>query len=256
MPLSNAKAKRYKLILEYIFRKYYQPGLVQFSFLREDIVEACETLGFERIKNLGDFIYNSRYRSLFPEFITDTAPSDRMWVIRPAARAQYSFVLWRKLDVSPRQGLAITSIPDATPGIVEMYASSDEQGLLAKLRYNRLIDIFSGTTCYSLQSHLRTTILDNVQVETDELYVGLDQAGLQYVFPVQAKGRHERLGVVQIWQDAVLCRENFPSLVCRPIGARFLASDLIALIEFSVDADGVSIVNERHYQLVPKEPGS
>ena len=46
--------------------------------------------------------------------------------------------------------LAETKIPDATPGIIAKYASTDEQGLLAKLRYNRLLDILTGTTCYSL----------------------------------------------------------------------------------------------------------
>ena len=44
-------------------------------------------------------------------------------------------------------------IPDATPGIVQKYALADEQALLAKLRYNRLLDIFTGVTCYSLQNH-------------------------------------------------------------------------------------------------------
>ncbi len=54
--------------------------------------------------------------------------------------------------------LSETKIPDSTPGIVMMYALSDEQALLARLRYNRLIDIFTAVTCYSLQNHLRTAV--------------------------------------------------------------------------------------------------
>jgi len=46
--------------------------------------------------------------------------------------------------------MAITKVPDSSPGIVAKYALSDEQALLAKVRYNRLVDIFSGVTCYSL----------------------------------------------------------------------------------------------------------
>ncbi len=38
--------------------------------------------------------------------------------------------------------MSVTPILDATPGIIELYAFSDEQALLAKLRYNRLVDIF------------------------------------------------------------------------------------------------------------------
>ena len=67
--------------------------------------------------------------------------------------------------------LVETKIPDATPGVISRYAINDEQGLLAKLRYNRLIDIFTGLTCYSLQNHLRTTVPELGQVETDEIYL-------------------------------------------------------------------------------------
>lgn len=65
--------------------------------------------------------------------------------------------------------LAETKIPDSTPGIIAKYALNDEQALLAKVRYNRLIDIFTGVACYSLQSHLRTTVPKIGQVETDEI---------------------------------------------------------------------------------------
>ena len=40
--------------------------------------------------------------------------------------------------------MAFTKVPDATPGVVSLYALGDEQALLARVRYNRLIDIFIG----------------------------------------------------------------------------------------------------------------
>src|SRR5438105_5867530 len=128
--------------------------------------------------------------------------------------------------------VAETKVPDSTPGIIIMYALGDEQALLAKLRYNRLVDIFTGITCYSLQSHLRTTVPNVGQVETDEIYVGVDRRGAHYVFPVQAKGGNDRLGIVQIEQDFALCAHRFPSLLCRPIAAQFMAIEVIALFEF------------------------
>jgi hypothetical protein len=146
-----------------------------------------------------------------------------------------------------------TKVPDATPGIVAKYSFSDEQALLATLRYNRLIDIFTGVTCYSLQNHLRATVPGMGQVETDELYVGVDRRGTHYVFPVQAKGGSDRLGVVQIAQDFALCADKFPNLVCRPIGAQFMADDLIALFEFEEGEHGVSLATEKHYRLVQPE---
>ncbi len=59
---------------------------------------------------------------------------------------------------------------------------------MTKLRYNRLIDIFTGVACYSLQSHLRTSVPNIGQVERDEVYIGVDRQGAHYVIPVQAKG--------------------------------------------------------------------
>lgn len=53
---------------------------------------------------------------------------------------------------------------------------SDEQALLAKVRYSRLVDIFLGIAAYSLQNHLRTSVVGIGQIEMDELYVGIVQA--------------------------------------------------------------------------------
>ena len=58
-----------------------------------------------------------------------------------------------------------------------------------------LIDVFLGITAYSPQSCLRTKIANYRQI--DELYVGLDARGAQYVIPVQAKGGKDVLGVIQ-----------------------------------------------------------
>jgi hypothetical protein len=45
------------------------------------------------------------------------------------------------------------------------------------------------------------------QVETDELYVGLDKKGAHYIFPIQAKGGSDKLNVVQIEQDFAVCAQ-------------------------------------------------
>lgn len=116
-----------------------------------------------------------------------------------------------------------------------------------------MIDIFTGVACYSLQNHLRTNVPRIGQIETDELYIGLDKKGVHYVFPVQAKGGNDLLSIVQIEQDIALCAAKFPSLVCRPIAAQFTEDDLIALFEFEEGKQGVAISSEKHYRLVPPE---
>ncbi len=150
----------------------------------------------------------------------------------------------------PTEHLAETKIPDATPGIISKYAMNDEQGLLAKVRYNRLIDIFTGLTCYSLQNHLRTTVPEMGQVETDEIYIGLDKRGVHYILPVQAKGGTDKLGVVQIEQDFAVGSSKFPTLICKPIAAQFMSNGAIALFEFELTDEGFAITSEKHYRLV------
>jgi hypothetical protein len=108
-------------------------------------------------------------------------------------------------------------------------------------------------TCYSLQSHLGTTVPSIGQVETDEVYVGVDRQGAHYVIPVQAKGGKDRMSVVQIEQDIAVCAAKFKDAICRPLGAQFMQSDLIALFEFESTSDGVRVRAERHYNLVPPE---
>jgi len=155
--------------------------------------------------------------------------------------------------IAPNENLTTTKVPDATPGVVAKYAFNDEQALLAKLRYNRLVDIFTGVTCYSLQNHLRTTVPNMGQVETDEIYVGVDKKGAHYVFPIQAKGGTDRLSIVQIEQDAAVCAHKFHSLICRPIAAQFMEGGVIALFEFEESEEGLGITAEKHYKLVPPE---
>lgn len=151
----------------------------------------------------------------------------------------------------PNSKLLAVKIPDSTPEIITAYALSDEQALLAKVRYNRLIDIFLGLTCYSLQNHLRTTVKSIGQIEIDEVYIGINQKGAQFVIPVQAKGGTDRLGIVQAKQDIDCCSEKFPDLICRAISTQFITGDLIALFELTVDGGELKVVEERHYQLVP-----
>lgn len=252
MTNSKKSANRYSELISSIFLERYIEGSREVAFERHDLSEKSDELGIKVPKNLGDIVYSFRYRASLPDAITATAPEDMEWVIRPKGKGKYMFSLTNEARFEPNRQLVETKIPDSTPGIILRYAMNDEQGLLAKVRYNRLIDIFSGVTCFSLQNHLRTTVLDMGQVETDEIYVGIDKRGAQYVFPVQAKGGSDKLGVVQIEQDFALCKEKFPGLVVIPIATQFIDPSLIAIFSFEQDENGVvGISAERHYRLVP-----
>lgn len=257
MPAETAKKpNRYSQLLECVFFDNYEEGAQEVPFTRLEFEATAKKLGIGLPKNVGDILYSFRYRYALPAAVLAKQPKGLEWSIFPDGQrpTRYRFVAAPTATIFPTTGMSVTKIPDATPGIIDMYALTDEQSLLAKLRYNRLLDIYSGITTYSLQSHLRTSIPES-QVETDEVYVGVDRHGAHYVFPIQAKGHKDYLSVVQIWQDFNMCvtKREFSGLIACPVAAQFLMDDVIALFSFQWDGKyGIRIApgSERHYKLV------
>lgn len=247
------KVNRYEAIIEGIFRDRYHEGDSRVLFTREDLINKANELKIHLPKNLGDVIYSFKYRSSLPDFIVNSGTVGKEWVIKNIGRAQYCFEEVNFSRILPDYMLSTIKIPDATPVIVSKHALDDEQALLTRIRYNRIIDIFTGVVCYSLQNHLRTTVPNVGQVETDEIYVGIDKSGCQFVFPVQAKGGSDEIGVVQIEQDFLLCRDKYPDLICRPIATQFMSNGKIAVFEFINESGEIKKYREKHYLLVDKE---
>lgn len=243
---------RYATLIENIFFKHYQKGLTEISFTREELVQQATIARIRLPKNLGDVIYSFRYRNALPERILNTVVDpQKEWLIFGDGVGSYLFKLVSKVAIIPRESLLPIKVPDATPEIIRKHALGDEQALLAIIRYNRLVDLFLGVVSFSLQNHLRTTVKGIGQVEIDEIYVGIDRRGCQFVIPVQAKGGKDKHGMVQTYQDVLCCQEKFPSLVCRPVSAQFMKDeDKIAIFELTVVGNEIKVVEENHYQLV------
>ena len=241
----------YRDVIERIFLDRYRPGDVEVDFLRQDLVNAAEHLGLPVPKNLGDVLYTFRSRRGLPKSVADTAPPNKQSSIRGTGRGTCRFRLVAVSRIVPNSAMTTIKIPDATPEIVSAHSMSDEQALLAKIRYNRLLDVFLGVSAYSLQNHLRTTVKDVGQIEMDEIYVAVDSTGRQFVLPVQAKGGSDQLTVEQSEQDFLWCRQRLPDLICRPVLTQFAQGDLIAMFEVTMEEDEIRVVQERHYRLVP-----
>jgi len=245
------KPNRYQSLIAHIFAKGYRKGKTVVPFSRDELIHTAALLEIAVPKNIGDVLYSFRYRNPLPGEILKTQTKGMEWVIEGSGRAEYEFRLVPINRIEPNENLVTIKIPDATPEIVASNSLSDEQALLAKVRYNRLIDIFLGVTAYSLQNHLRTTVKGLGQIEIDEVYVGVDRLGCQYVIPVQAKGGNDQLSTVQAKQDIACCAEKFPNLVCRAISAQFIDDSRIAMFELQLDESGlVRTAEERHYRLV------
>jgi hypothetical protein len=249
--MAKQKSNMYVDLLESIFVAGHQTDATEVSFTSSDLNQTAKKLGIDP-RNIPDALYDYRYRGLDLKCkkILETAIRGREWIIRGIGKGKYKFDLVKKFNISPAENYAQTKILDATPGVVLKYKFDDEQALLAQLRFNRLIDIFTGLTCYSLQNHLRTSVATIGQVETDEIYIGIDKKGVLYIVPVQAKGEKDKLGIVQIEQDIALCKEKFPNLICKSIGAQYFADGLIVLFELELSGEDVLVVSEKHYRLV------
>jgi len=252
--MPESKPNRYEALISRIFHDHYKEGMTEFEFERSELNSNAKKLKIRLPDNLGDVIYSFRYRASLPDDIVKTAKAGKEWIIEPAGRSRYRFKLARINRILPNDALLAIKIPDATPEIIGANALTDEQAVLAKVRYNRLIDIFLGITTYSLQSHLRTTVPKIGQIEIDEVYVGVNRNGQQFVVPVQAKTGSDKLATIQTLQDIACCGQKFPSLTCRPVSVQHIKKDdIIVLFELAVRGDDVKIAEERHYQLVPAD---
>lgn len=257
--MAKQKAQnRYIAIIETIFLSHFDNAMDYLQpntavvFERQEIESVAEQLGIKLPKNIGDVLYSFRHRQELPISISEKAPNGYEWIIESAGRASYKFSLWKISKILPNSNLATIKIPDATPQIIAKYSLSDEQALLAKLRYNRLIDIFLGITAFSLQNHLRTTVSGIGQIEIDELYIGVNKHGAHFIIPVQAKGGSDSLGIVQTMQDYEFCKDKHQELIPRLISAQFIDAEKVAMFELQVNTieRSIEIIDEKHYALV------
>jgi len=249
---------RYGKLIERVFQNNYSPDARRIPFGREEFDTAADSLKMKRIKNLGDIVYSFRYRQELPQSVQDTSPEGLEWVILGAGVGSYEFRLGTKAKIVVAANRQEIKVPDATPEIVRMYApGTDEQALLTRVRYNRVLDIFLGLTCYSIQNHLRTTVTDMGQIEVDEIYFGVSKNGAHYVMPCQAKSPGDSFGVAQVYQDFLLCAQRYPTAICRPIAFQFTGENSMAVLELITSEDDdvltLAVVDEKHYVLEKRE---
>jgi hypothetical protein len=261
-PVSEAqKEKIYRTVVLGLFEKHYKGEGAPFNFAQNEYDDICKEKGVPQIGNKPDLVYQYRFRHPLPPEIEAEQLKGRKWVIELAGKGKYKFVLRKLKWITPTEGLIEIKVPDQTPEIIKQYARTDEQALLARVRYNRLIDVFLGITTSSLQNHLRATVkaLHGSQIEIDELYIGLNSTGTHFVVPVQAKAGADNIAAVQARQDLLYCAEQFPHATCKAVSAQFVDThkedqDYIVLFEIALEGpEEVVLVRERRYRLVNRK---
>ena len=245
------RPSKYDQLISLVFFNNYVAGDTEIEFTRELLVSLAVNLDMRDSLNPGDVVYTYRYRKDLPSDIRAVVAPGCMWIILGIGDARYKFKQVPIVRITADPALLAIKVPDATPEIIGAYKLNDEQALLALVRYNRLIDLFLGMNAYSLQNHLRTKVENIGQIEIDEIYVGVDRHGRQYIVPVQAKRGSDRHGIVQTLQDHEYCVTSFPGLIHRLVSAQFMSSNRIAMFELTVIDGEVRVVEQKHYQLVP-----
>lgn len=246
--MAKRKDGDYDKVIGALFKAKWKRGKTSVPFTKDHLIETAERLGI-RIKNLPDVLYAYRSRRPMPAEIARTGG----WTIVSTGSGLYAFELDLP-EIEIPEHLEEIPIPYAVPEIVEKNLAKDEQGLLTKVRYNRLLDIFTGIACFHLQSHIRTQVEGIGQIEIDDLYVGVDKEGIGYVLPVEAKVSMNRLAVAQVRNLVSFANERFPHLTCKPI-AIIDRNDTITCFEFvpSKDIRSMKVRLERRYRLVREE---
>lgn len=245
------KQNDYDQAITETFRRVYKPNINVLPFTKDELVQVCQDFGLV-INNIPDVPYHYRVgRSDLPNEISDTGN----WVIQGAGKGKYQFVLLKREPyIAIPDDLYITAIPEATPDVVLKYSGTDEQAVLTKIRYNRIVDTFLSLTAYHLQGHVRSSVEDMGQVEVDELYVGVDADGKWYVIPIEAKnvGPKERLGVIQVQQMILFTKQYYPKLVLKPVGIKLLEDDSLVFVEFDDESEleKISVKRYARYKLV------
>ncbi|MBM4048768.1 MAG: hypothetical protein FJ279_27000, partial [Planctomycetes bacterium] len=103
-----ARQNIYAAIIEKIFLSKFKPGMRQVDFEREDIVKFGKQLKIDLPKNLGDLVYSFRYRAALPASLQSTVGKGEAWIIRPAGRGKYRFVLVGDKPLVPSEAMTTT----------------------------------------------------------------------------------------------------------------------------------------------------
>lgn len=243
-----------KVIVE-VFQHHYRKGVSYLKFKKDELAEVCLKRGIT-VRNIPDIIYTYRSRRMLPRRILATGH----WAIEPAGRGAYAFRLLRNPPYFeiPFSDYAPVNIYNAIPEVVEGLLRQDEQSLLTRVLYNRLVDIFTGLTCFHIQNHYRSFVTGMGEVELDALYVGVDKTGTLFVLPIEAKSQaeSEMIGRIQVSQMAKLVRQDFAELRRRILAIKAIADGTIAMVEFDdqIEPDDLSIISVGRFRLIRRGP--
>lgn len=256
MPEISEDMNRAEKVIVSIFKEVYEEGKDSLPFNLGMVRKASnEYIGEDKNTNDPDIMY--RFKTGRSE-IPDEIKKKGEWVVKSrSGQGNYEFVKLdggKYLDIPSHSDFEAIEVLESTPDVVLKYSSDDEQSLLSRLQYSRLLGTFLKLTVHHLQSHVQTSVQKIGQVEVDDLYVGVDKEGEEYVIPVEAKNKEEgeRLSVIQLHAMNEFARQKFPDTTARPIGVKLNSDGSITVVEINstTDIEEIKIKDVKKYRMV------
>ena len=234
---------KYARVIEHVFEQQAaEYGTTDdIPFHRDDLEAAMDALDIS-VANVPDIPYAYRSRRELPDALQEYGYTAVILDdTREGEDPTYMFTKKEQLIPVPETAdQVIETSMEQLPAAVRPYISKDEQGVLTQVRYADLIDEFTGLDCFHLVSHLRMRVSGR-EAELDDLYIGVDDDGVNHALAVEAKGEGETLNKNQLIRNTrgIKQKGQYPDSV-RTLAVKLHKDGSFYLFEFDLEDNGQS----------------
>ncbi len=159
-----------------------------------------------------------------------------------------------RLRLLPNPILWEQPIIDLSSGSLAAGLWDDRRRVLTKLRRNRLVDTFFGSTAVSLPNPLREYDTGRRGLPADDFYLAMPGCGPHFVVPVFVMSRTGTLIATRLCETLAMCRKAYPPLTPRPVAVQFVRDgdrEMIVMFALAEIEGEIRALDEKHYRLVP-----
>lgn len=204
-----------KLFVDYLFKNYKcKKNKDNILFTRDDIISFFKKNHIKTPKNIGDLIYNLRYRSDYLSSYDYFLKKDYTWTLISLNTGEYALVAKKQLRLPDLESLEINYIDDITPAHIHNLRTYNDQSLLMKILQNNILQEFLEDEVMTLQMHHKINLKDWGQAEIDGLLASNTQP---HLYLTEVKGYTEVIGWPQMIQLKLYSQQQHPETPFTPI---------------------------------------
>lgn len=216
----------------------------------------------KKIKNMADIKYAYDARRDFPPELMQPYP--RTWL--SVSKGKYILRRTKRKNIIDLQSLKVPPPPiefviDQAPSFTSSLMGTDEQAVLARVRYAGLLNQILGFQATTVQGHHRTSVAYG-QVEVDEVLAGL-HGTTGIIVPISGKGGQDKISWSQslnlnTYGSSCLARYGTLKHPMTGVDVRSLClwldktTNEVWVVEFTNDLeiDHIDVVDVRRYKFL------